>query len=1004
MNKFNWLQILFITFLAYGCSDIENSESSSDALEEKEILPASESNKFTSEISSTALLDLLSIPTTIQVSEQGGDNTQTINIKITSIQPINKDLSLHYETVSLTADNAADYIDTSGEIQFSADKLIQSETISITIIDDNVAEKTEQFDLIIYADDESMSINKATISISIVDNDVSSPADLVGEKQGKNNILTWKTINSADSYRIYSKSSGLSGKDRFSLLMEISDNSYTHTDLDGKATYSYYVTALVGDQESSPGNIIELSPPPYLEQIFDHFERADQLTGGTTPSGHIWKATGPGHLTYGINNNRLTTVSGVYPYIEINYRDIEISADFIFRENAKSGSSIVLIADGGPVGSLLRNMVHLQLSEDSWGLIYRHSRSEQLVSQEGQYIFTTEFSTNRSFNIFVNNRKIQPDLDYIATRSIGNANYIITLVQPLKYNDVLTLVEEGDFINLDGGSYTLPKTTIPLHAELDIIDNTVSILLPDGDKKTYINDSFPHMTGNAVIWQLTSSDVEIESIKADKLSEPPTKSIIVTNNGAIIPAKVSKAYEVISDDYASALSYQIPRAIIPFGSDYPGIVLQSSLTSADEITSLGGEPETGSGNIFDPVKGIIPYTPNGTIPGVRFLSTEISDLSELPQGQLSIQIERKWLASTSVPQRSTGAEHNHAEHLFSYSDGGTTQGSFYAETSQGFKWMINSNGSVSYRFMGLANTTESTPYATITLSWTSDNITTLYIDGLEMGPLAIDVDIRNVFSNIYIGNAFGTQDRPYRNNYYIRNLVLSSTPVKFTNTFSTQRILQLGDSFSVGVPYSNIAPKYDGIISNTIIRNLAQVGIEADNYSLYSSPGGQIQDNGTKPLEQNTGTGLSRQATLKKENPTMIIFITGGNDSGIFERQRFTEDLHDHIEAFFGVGTHPETNVEHVILTTTVSNLFPGAPTTIEMVNIINQLPQWWDVSYPFLKGRLHIIDMWAKAGGLNISPTLFSQTDPVHPATTGNILYGTHIAREIMSVVEKEI
>jgi len=135
------------------------------------------------------------------------------------------------------------------------------------------------------------------------------------------------------------------------------------------------------------------------------------------------------------------------------------------------------------------------------------------------------------------------------------------------------------------------------------------------------------------------------------------------------------------------------------------------------------------------------------------------------------------------------------------------------------------------------------------------------------------------------------------------------------------------------------------------------------------------------------------------EDPSLIEFITGGNDLGIFQPDLFSTDLHDHIEAFLGVNGHQPTNVQHVIITTTTTSSLAASDNLLAMREIMLELPNWWDAVYTNMQGKVHVVDTWQLFGGANVDQSLFNLRDHVHPSSAGDIVYGKAIAEKIMQL-----
>ena len=440
--------------------------------------------------------------------------------------------------------------------------------------------------------------------------------------------------------------------------------------------------------------------------------------------------------------------------------------------------------------------------------------------------------------------------------------------------------------------------------------------------------------------------------------------------------------------------------IIAFGSSDSAVIFSSSLTSKASITSAQGFEEMGSDNQFDSTLGMKPGAQTDGTPGCLFSAASIAALTDLPEGQLSIEVEREWLGVTDDEVRSFGYQHNDNEYLLSFASSIIDPpGRLYLQPDQGLIWFLKAGEG--HRRNYFVNTDRSQRFTRITISWTTDQAK-LYADGLLVTSLPQTDQSADRFSEIHIGNLMGSTNYSFRGEYFVRNLVIASRPVTTSTIPLLQHVMHIGDSFAAGQPFVNVATKYDGTIANTVIKKLVTTGAEFNRYTVYSNGGGKIQDNNNDPLEFDVnGGGLTRTDALL-EDPSLIVFITGGNDTSIFSPAEFTIDLHDHIESFLGENGHPTTNVKYVIVTTTTSNALATDSVILNMVQIMRDLPAWWDRTYPSRKGAVSIIDTWSLFGAENVDSTLFGTQDPVHPAASGNIVYGNAIADQILKLIQQ--
>jgi hypothetical protein len=439
------------------------------------------------------------------------------------------------------------------------------------------------------------------------------------------------------------------------------------------------------------------------------------------------------------------------------------------------------------------------------------------------------------------------------------------------------------------------------------------------------------------------------------------------------------------------------EAILPYDSSDATILLRAPLTSPESITANGGYEEPTSANSYHPEFGMRPAALSSGVPGCRFTAETIPALANLPEGQLSIEVERAWLSVEEPDSRSTGASHSASEYLISYGSGGKpTAGKVFMDINQNLVWLFRAGEDS--RLSKVVNSKLSPMYARITISWTQTEAE-LFVDGLRMGSLPRQTAEVADFSQLFLGSFVGSTESPFAGNFYIRNLLVASKPVLFSTPPLLDHVMLIGDSFAAGQPFSNIATRYDGTIANTILRNLAADHFAPRRFGVYSNGGGKIQDLSNDPLELDVnGSGLPRDDVLR-EDPSVVIFVTGGNDIGIFDSQVFTTDLRDHVEAFLGANGHHPTTTQKVIVTTTVTSGSNASQTVHAMRDIMRALPSWWDASYPQRAGDVQVVDAWSMFGGDSVDTELFMANDPIHPAPAGNLVYGEAITSKLLEL-----
>lgn len=354
---------------------------------------------------------------------------------------------------------------------------------------------------------------------------VAAPTNLQAHAGYPAVTLTWGASASAgaESYNLYlATQAGVSSANWNQLtdgeVIHGANSPYSHTRVYKDVTYYYVVTAVKNGVESAPSS--EASDPNTY--IFDDFERPDQQLGGTTPTGQSWSAGGPGSLTYGIVSGRMVTVQNVYPRLPYPRHDFRFGSSFSFDSSSSNDSSIVLIADGGPQGGELRNMVHFQIRKNGWGLIYRADIRTTYTAAMGDTVFSYPFNSlvtqPADFIVRVNGVVKTLNTDYTVT-GIGNAvGGTVIFNQPMSGGEAIEIGTPGPFENILGGSQVLAADGTIYSASMTIIGDTVILELPDGTVQKATDSRIQSITGNSLIWQLTDGGCRNESVYATSVS------------------------------------------------------------------------------------------------------------------------------------------------------------------------------------------------------------------------------------------------------------------------------------------------------------------------------------------------------------------------------------------------------------------------------------------------------------------------------------------------------
>lgn len=333
--------------------------------------------------------------------------------------------------------------------------------------------------------------------------------------------LIWNDVTEADHYNLYlSTQSGVSPVN-WSQLTEgkmIRDvkSPYLHERSYKDVTYYYIVTAIKNGNESAPS--VEVSDPNVY--IFDDFERPDQQLGGIALTGQPWRASGPGSLTYGLINGGMVTSQNVYPRIDYFHHNFRFGVKFSFVN--LSNCSIVLIADASVLEAALRDMVHLQLLPTGWGLIFRADRHVSHVAMIGASVFSYPFNslTTQDADVIVrvNGSVKTSNVDYVVT-GIGDINGgTVVFNHPMIGGEVIEIRTPGPFENIIGGNYNLLTDGTIYTATMTIINDTVTLELPDGTIQNTRDSRIQDLSGNTLLWQLTSTGCRNESVFATPMS------------------------------------------------------------------------------------------------------------------------------------------------------------------------------------------------------------------------------------------------------------------------------------------------------------------------------------------------------------------------------------------------------------------------------------------------------------------------------------------------------
>ncbi len=474
----------------------------------------------------------------------------------------------------------------------------------------------------------------------------------------------------------------------------------------------------------------------------------------------------------------------------------------------------------------------------------------------------------------------------------------------------------------------------------------------------------------------------------------------------IIAARAAALVGILGFGVPTAPSIAGTNAIISFGSNDPSVIMQSSLTSAASIISITGGSVTGSPS-FDPVKGMLPGATGGAYFQGNFLNTQYA-------GQLSIEVEKTLISQPSPDQISGGIGGSEGyNHLV---DGWLTLLDIRSADGTAIAGLGLTNlaavggGYAQTNYIGLGvHSAGKSDFVRVTLSWVGDTCD-LYIDGLLQNTIsgrAAGLD----FGRIAVGYSPPGSSR--EQNYYIRNLVLSSQPVTFPVHPLLSNIVIYGDSFaSQANPYLIGSTHFDSTAGFQLIRDMNNVGMSIGHLVLKDYPGQVLNKNpDSNQISFQLGTnrfgGTADKLTdVVNANADYVIIMGGTNDATGDAAERgavapsFAADL---LSMCRTILNNPQT--KGIIMQTLMSakgNSTYATPTYVANVAAVNAtikaLPAAWDSMYPGEMGKVKVVDTFSATGGelaaANMeNGTLTGELNDLHPAAFASVISGNLIA-----------
>jgi hypothetical protein len=453
-----------------------------------------------------------------------------------------------------------------------------------------------------------------------------------------------------------------------------------------------------------------------------------------------------------------------------------------------------------------------------------------------------------------------------------------------------------------------------------------------------------------------------------------------------------------------------PAGILPYDSTDSSIILRCACRSLAEVTAAGGvEPNAGT-NEFDADLGVKSLATNG---GLRFV--EPAGFAALNvAGQVSFEIEAAAISDPSAVIASQGADWAANTYLLLLRD--STAANYIRllmDSAERF-FMSETKASASGGASPSSTTVRSTTlgkgrFARVTVSW-QGNEYSLYVNGRWLFTGA-----RNAYPSANIGTRVVLLSGDGLGNslvgYYARNLIVSTKPVAFASHPAAKRVAFVGHSFVGRVRYVPTDSYRDHSIGQAVGGEINARGLAwnfpSSNAAAFYTSGSTILRSGGAPIK----TDLDLMIAYK---PDLVVYIGGTNDvinaSWPTNKAQVFADLKLDIIDALGVAQRMVVcNVPSTIGNSANYKSSQQDEYVRQINGEIDDLPAWWNSTYPARAGALAVADLWGATG--KASPpndvfwgTLLGTGTDLHPSAKGNVLIGRAIARVMLETLGRNV